>query len=154
VLPPPGLFLFRGVVLTKKSKYGLKAVLYLAREARVGSGPIPAAQIAERERLPRKFLEAILLDLKRHGLLRSKKGPHGGYSLIRCPTEVTLGEIISALDTARPPVSCLGQGDASCAECEDQADCRSLAAMTEVQAAATRVLDRTTLSVLAAKTAP
>lgn len=141
-------------MLTKKSKYGLKAVLYLAREAAAGHGPIPVAQIAESERLPRKFLEAILLDLKRHGLLRSKKGPHGGYSLSRCPTEVTLGEIISALDTARPLVSCIGQGDACCAECEDQDDCRIRAAMTEVQAAATRVLDQTTLSVLAARTAP
>ena len=142
-------------MLTKKSKYGLKAVLYLARAAEAGKGPVPVSQIAEREQLPRKFLEAILLELTRHGLLRSKKGPGGGYSLVRGPGEVTLGQILTALDTARPLVTCLGQrSDVRCAECAHQADCRIRAAMTEVHAAAARVLDRTTLSVLAATSAP
>jgi len=137
-------------VLTKKSTYGLKAMLYLAREA--GNGPVPVARIAEREHLPRKFLEAILLDLTRHGVLRSKRGPGGGYALVRGPEEVTLGEIIGALDPPRPMVSCLdGHSDARCTECAQPADCRIRTAMTAVHAAAARVLDRTTLSVLASE---
>lgn len=141
------------MVLTKKSEYGLKAVLCLAREA--GYGPITASRIAERERLPRKFLEAILLELKRQGFLCSKKGPGGGYSLVRSPSEVTLGQIINALDDPRPPVSCAGQrADARCDACTNQSECRIRAAMTEVNDAAARVLDQTTLSRLAMEPAP
>ena len=64
-------------MLSKKSKYGLKAVLALAEES--GRGPILISELADRQRLPRKFLEAILLELKRHGILQSKKGKGGGY---------------------------------------------------------------------------
>ena len=104
---------------------------------------------------PRRFLEAILVDLKRHGLLRSKKGPGGGYSLVRGPGEVTLGQVIRALDVPRPLVSCIGQrADQRCEECVYQADCRIRVVMTEVHDATVRVFDQTTLSVLAAKTAP
>ena len=70
-------------MLTKKSKYGLKAVLMLAEEA--GRGPVLVSDLADRQRIPKKFLEAILLELKRHGVLQSKKGKGGGYFLRRTP---------------------------------------------------------------------
>ena len=71
-------------MLTRKSKYGLKALLLLAEEA--GKGPVLVSELAERQRIPKKFLEAILLDLKRHGFLVSKKGKGGGYLLSRPKT--------------------------------------------------------------------
>ena len=83
-------------MLTKKSKYGLKAVLELAEEA--GRGPVLVSELADRQRLPRKFLEAILLELKRHGLLQSKKGRGGGYFLSRKPADITVGQVIRVLD--------------------------------------------------------
>ena len=72
-------------------EYGLKALLVLAREA--GHGPVLVADLAAQEGLPRKFLETILLDLKRHRVVESRKGPGGGYFLRRKPSEVTFGEV-------------------------------------------------------------
>lgn len=137
-------------MLTQKSKYGLKAAMYLADQ--VGRGPIAIAEIAERERLPRKFLEAILLDLKRHGLLHSKKGKGGGYFLGRKPTEVTIGQIIRALDGPLALIPCVSQtAYARCAECPDEKTCAVRWAMKEVRDATSRILDHTTLASLRAK---
>src|SRR5688572_24137945 len=72
-------------VLSRKSKYGLKALLILAQEA--GRGPVLISALADREAIPKKFLEAILLELKRHGVVHSRKGKGGGYFLRRRPSE-------------------------------------------------------------------
>jgi len=137
-------------VLTQKSKYGLKAVLYLAGEW--GRGPIPIAEVAERERLPKKFLEAILLDLKRHGLLHSKKGKGGGYMLGREPSEITIGQIIRALDGPLALIPCVSQSAyARCEECVNETTCGVRWAMKEVRDATAKILDHTTLAGLAAK---
>ena len=83
-------------MLSRRSKYGLKALLILAQEA--GRGPVLVSELAEREAIPRKFLEAILLDLNRHGLVQSKKGKGGGYSLRRPPSDITFGDAVRAGD--------------------------------------------------------
>src|ERR1700741_821843 len=83
-------------MLTRKSKYGLKALLVLAEAAE--QGPMLISDLAERQKLPKKFLEAILLELKRAGLLHSKKGKGGGYVLGRKPTEITVGQVIRVLE--------------------------------------------------------
>src|SRR4051812_4679719 len=72
-------------VLSRKSKYGLKALLVLAEQA--GTGPVLVSELSERDRIPKKFLEAILLELKRHGVVHSKKGKGGGYFLHRQPAD-------------------------------------------------------------------
>src|ERR1700686_3101165 len=79
-------------VLSRKSKYGLKALLVLAQEA--AKGPVLVSELAGREAIPKKFLEAILLELKRHGVVQSKKGKGGGYFLRRQPADITFGEVI------------------------------------------------------------
>src|SRR5512138_3478477 len=94
-------------VLTRKSKYGLKALLVLAQEA--DHGPVLIAELAERQRLPKKFLEAILLELKRAGLLHSKKGKGGGYVLGRKPTEITVGQVIRVLEGPLALTPCVSQ---------------------------------------------
>jgi len=140
-------------VLTKKSKYGLKAVLYLA--AQMGRGPISIAEVAEHERIPRKFLEAILLDLKRHGLLHSKKGKGGGYSLMKTPGEITIGQIIRTLDGPLALIPCVSQtAYARCEECVDEDTCGVRRAMKEVRDATAQILDHTTLSSLNAQCRP
>jgi len=83
-------------VLSRKSKYGLKALLILAQDA--GSGPVLISELARREAIPKKFLEAILLELKRHGVVQSRKGKGGGYFLRRKPNEITFGEVIRVLE--------------------------------------------------------
>ena len=76
-------------MLTRKSKYGLKALLELAEEA--DRGPVLISELAERQKLPRRFLEAILLELKRHGLLHSKKGKGSGDDLGGSPPKLRSG---------------------------------------------------------------
>ena len=83
-------------MLSKKAKYGLHALSKLAQEH--GKGPTLISDISASESIPHKFLELILLDLKRKGILQSKKGKGGGYSLGREPALITLGEIVRALD--------------------------------------------------------
>ena len=83
-------------MLSRKSKYGLKALLLLANNA--GDQPVLIADLAARDAMPRKFLEAILLDLKRHGLVESRKGKGGGYFLRRRPDSITVGEVIRILE--------------------------------------------------------
>lgn len=137
-------------MLTRKSKYGLKALLALAEEA--GRGPVLVSALAERQRIPRKFLEAILLDLKRHGLLTSKKGRGGGYLLGRAPTAITVGQVIRVLEGPLALVPCVSQTQyRPCEECVDEATCGVRLAMQEVRDATAKILDRTTLAALNAR---
>ena len=137
-------------MLTRKSKYGLKALLMLAEEA--GQGPVLVADLAERQRIPKKFLEAILLDLKRHGFLVSKKGKGGGYLLSRAPSTITVGQIIRVLEGPLALGPCASQTQyRRCEECVDEATCGVRVAMVEVRDATSRILDKTTLSALNAK---
>ena len=122
----------------------------LAEEA--GQGPVLVADLAERQRIPKKFLEAILLDLKRHGFLVSKKGKGGGYLLSRAPSTITVGQIIRVLEGPLALVPCASQTQyRRCEECVDEATCGVRVAMVEVRDATSRILDKTTLSALNAK---
>src|SRR5205809_7495432 len=98
-------------MLSMKAKYGLRALLSLARQE--NQGPVLISELAEKESIPKKFLELILLDLKNHGILQSKKGKGGGYSLSRRPEAIKLGRVIRVLDG---PLAPLQIGRASCRE--------------------------------------
>jgi Rrf2 family protein len=135
-------------MISKKAKYGLKAMMRLARE--YGRGPILIADLAADEGIPKKFLEFILLELKQKGMLQSKKGKGGGYLLARHPEEISAGLVLRTLDGSLTPVSCVGDGDAPpCAECLDPGSCRIRALMREVNDATTSILEATTLDQLA-----
>jgi Rrf2 family protein len=132
-------------MLSKKSKYGLKALLVLGREA--SRGPVLVSDIADREALPRKFLEAILLELKHRGIVESKKGKGGGYFLRRPPGEITFGEVIRVLEGPLAAVSCVSQtAYMKCAECIDEETCGVRLAMKQVRDATARILDHKTLA--------
>jgi Rrf2 family protein len=137
-------------MLSKKSKYGLKALLVLADE--IGRGSVQSSELAQRQRLPKKFLEAILLELKRHGLVQSKKGRAGGYVLSRKPGDITIGQIIRALDGPLALVPCVSQtAYMRCEECIDEQTCGVRLAMKEVRDATAHILDNTTLAGLNAR---
>jgi Rrf2 family protein len=139
-------------VLSRRAKYGLKALLALARDA--GRGPVLVSEIAERDAIPKKFLEAILLDLNRHGLVQSKKGKGGGYFLRRGPAEITFGEVIRALEGPLALVPCVSQtAYATCQECIDERTCGVRVAMRQVRDATAEILDRTTLADVNRRTA-
>jgi Rrf2 family protein len=132
-------------VLSNKTKYGLKALLVLARE--YGQGPVLGADLADRERIPKKFLEAILLELKRRGLVHTRKGRGGGYALRRPPTEITFGEAVRVLEGPLANVPCVSRtAYMPCAECVDERTCGVRLAMQEVRDATARILDHLTLA--------
>ena len=132
-------------MLSRKSKYGLKALLLLAEET--GRGPVLISRLAERDALPKKFLEAILLDLKRHGLVESRKGKGGGYYLRRKAEDVTFGEVIRVLEGPLALVPCVSQtAYTRCVECVDEPTCGVRLAMQQVRDATAQILDGTTLA--------
>jgi Rrf2 family protein len=117
----------------------------LGQEA--GHGPVLVSDISKREAIPQKFLEAILLELKRHGIVESKKGKGGGYFLRRRPADITFGEVIRVLDGPLAAVSCVSQtAYMTCSECIDEETCGVRLAMKEVRDATARILDHRTLA--------
>ena len=135
-------------MLTRKGKYGLKAMILLAREH--GHGPILIGDLAEQEAIPKKFLENILLALKHRGLVHSRKGPHGGYQLARAPEQISVGDVIRALDGPLALVSCVSQtAYAPCEECVTERDCAVRRVFQQVRDETARILDGTTLAAAA-----
>jgi Rrf2 family protein len=132
-------------VLSRKSKYGLKAALFLARDA--SAAPVLVADIAAQEGIPKKFLEHILLELKRHGVVQSRRGKAGGYRLGRAASEISLGEIVRILDGPLAPITCVSvTAYRRCEECPDEATCGIRHAMKRVRDSTATILDGTTLA--------
>jgi Rrf2 family protein len=132
-------------MLSRKTKYALRALLLLAREH--GHGPILISELAQRESIPKKFLESILLDLKHQGILQSKKGKGGGYLLAKAPKSICLGQVIRTLDGPLAPLPCASQtAYVRCEECRDEATCGIRIVMREVRDATARILDGTSLA--------
>jgi Rrf2 family protein len=137
-------------MLSKKAKYGLKAVLELAQST--DHRPVLVAELAERQGLPKKFLEAILLELKHHGLLQSRKGRGGGYLLGRQPRSITVGQVIRVLDGPLALVPCVSQMSyMKCDECVDEETCGVRIAMKQVRDATAGILDHMSLAALNAR---
>ena len=137
-------------MLSKKTKYGLRALLALAERA--GQGPVQVSELASKQRLPRKFLEAILLELTRHGLLLSKKGRGGGYVLSRKPGDITVGQVMRALGGPLAVTPCVSvTAYRRCEECIDEETCGIRLAMKEVRDATSHILDNTSLAGLNAR---
>jgi Rrf2 family protein len=139
-------------VLTNKGKYGLKAMVHLAR---LEPGcPAQSAEIAVAEHISKKFLDAILLDLRNAGFVRSKKGPGGGYSLAREATEISVGAVVRALDGPLAPIACASRtAYQPCDDCDDLAGCAVRLTMLEVRDAMARVLDTMTLAEMTSRSA-
>ncbi len=132
-------------MLAQKSKYALRALLVLAKE--YGQGPVLISDIAHREALPQKFLELILLELRNHGILGSKKGKGGGYFLARRPELVHLGEVLRVLEGPLAPIPCVSKSAyVRCAECRDERTCGIRMVMKDVRDATARILDQTSLA--------
>lgn len=134
-------------MLTKKAKYGLKAMLHLSRIDYGQSAFV--ATIAEQNALPKKFLDAILTELRNAGLLSSKKGRNGGYMLARRPEDISMGAIIRALDGPLAPIACASRSNYTpCSDCETIELCEIRLMMLDVREAIANVLDHRTLAEL------
>src|SRR5215218_2045239 len=134
-------------MLSKKAKYAIKALLALANCDR--EAPMRIADLARAEQIPPKFLELILLGLKNHGILQSRKGKGGGYLLARDPADIYLGQIVRMFDGPLAPVPCASQtAYMACVDCRNEAVCGVHLAMKQVRDATAKVLDGTSIAAL------
>lgn len=95
--------------LTMKGDYGLRAMLDLAEY--YGQGPIESADIASRQHIPEQYLDQILMALRKEGLVKSVRGPKGGHMLARSPAQITMAQVMQALEGYVPPMECLPNPD-------------------------------------------
>lgn len=137
--------------LSKKSEYGLRALLELTIAH--GKTTLQRHEIADRQHIPIEFLEQILLTLKRAGLVASRRGIKGGYTLIKQPKEITLGHVIRLLDGPLAPIGCVSKtAYQKCNECPyaNKTRCPLQQVMGEVRDAIAGILDHYTLADFAA----
>ena len=141
-------------MLTQKAKYGIRALAVLADAAHLSPRrrvTMPIHEVADRARAPRKFLEAILLGLRRHGFVDSVRGKAGGYALSRPAEEIVLSDLIRAIDGPLAPIPCASlTAYRPCADCPEPEDCAIRKVMRQVRDATAAVLDGTTLAQLTA----
>jgi Rrf2 family protein len=131
--------------LTKRGEYGLKALIDLASQEDSQTAT-QIKDIAQRQQIPVKFLEQILLTLKNTGILRSRAGLGGGYYLAKDPSEITLGQVVRILDGPLAPIPCVSQMAYERCVCADEASCGLRLAMLDVRNAIADILDKTTLA--------
>lgn len=132
-------------MLTNKGKYGLKAMVHLA--GLPPGHPALVAEIAEANTIPKKFLDAILGELRTSGFVHSKKGRGGGYVLARPATEIMVGSIIRALDGPLAPIGCASRTSfRRCEDCALDKPCSVRLVMAQVREAIAAVLDSRTLA--------
>ncbi len=131
-------------MLSQKCKYALQALLSLAREPT--QDLLLVSDIAERENLPKKFLEAILLELNRNGLVRSRRGRGGGYALAKPADLITFGQVVRIIDGPLAPLSCVSVNYyRRCDDCRDEQACDIRKVMRRVRDAIATELDGTSL---------
>lgn len=133
-------------MISQKAKYALRALVALVRARETGQ-PTMIADISRDQAIPKKFLEQILLDLKRAGLVESRRGRAGGYILLRPPGEITFGEVLRLIDGPIAPLPCLSKiAYRACLDCHDETSCEIRHVFARVALATRDVLDQTTLA--------
>ena len=131
-------------MLSKKVKYAIKAIVYIAKKK--NEGWLLISEIAEQERIPKKFLEQILLEMRKHTLLHSRRGKEGGYQLAKDPSEITMGQIIRIIDGPLAQIPCVSKlYYQRCEECIDEETCTIRNVMLKVRDASAGILDATTI---------
>jgi len=137
------------VRLSRRSEYGLRALTDLVRHQ--DQGPIALAMLAERNRLPPKFLEQIMSTLRHAGVVRTTLGARGGYALGADPAKVSVGRVIRLLDGALAPLGCVSLRYYEPCSCPDEATCSLRDVMLDVRDAMLEILDNESLADLAAR---
>jgi Rrf2 family protein len=132
-------------MLAQKTRYALRSLLYIAEHT--AGAPVQLARIAETQRVPPKYLELIMLDLKKAGLVTSTRGPRGGYRLTRAPGEISFGEIVRAMEGPIALVSCASVNFyAPCGDCHDEATCAIRRAFSILRDQSSQLLEGISLS--------
>ena len=132
-------------MLSKKTKYGIKALTYLARqESKI---PVQISTISKSENISQKFLESILLTLRKSGFLGSKKGKGGGYYLLKDPEDIKMTSVMRILEGPIAMLPCVSLNFYErCADCPDEEDCTVHDLMTEIRDSSLRIFDNKSLA--------
>ncbi|NQY29527.1 MAG: Rrf2 family transcriptional regulator [Flavobacteriaceae bacterium] len=132
-------------MLSKKTKYGLKAITFIARQE--NKNPVQIATISKSENISHKFLESILLTLRKSGFLGSKKGKGGGYYLLKEPKDILMTDIIRVLEGPIAMVPCVSLNYyEKCDDCPDEDACSVHKLMIQVRDSTLKVLKNNTLA--------
>jgi Rrf2 family protein len=132
-------------MISLKAQYALRALIALSKAEAAELSLI--AEIAETQRIPKKFLEQILLDLKHHGLVASRRGKMGGYFLLRPADQITFGEVLRIIDGPIAPLPCLSRmAYRRCEGCLDERTCEIRRVFGRVAEATRGVLDSVTIA--------
>lgn len=132
-------------MLSKKAQYSILALVKLSKEYK--NGPVLISKISQSERIPKKFLETILFDLKQLGILASKKGKGGGYFLIKNPEEINLADIIRHIDGAIALIPCVTyKFYQPCQHCKDEITCGIRSIIKDIRDETVNILKNITLS--------
>jgi Rrf2 family protein len=135
--------------LSVRGEYALRAMQVLARDFQEDDAVVRIQEISDKQKIPKRFLEQILNDLKSAGLVQSKRGVAGGYRLKRAPQHITLAEIIRHIEGPLAPVSCVSEKYYEKCSCPDESRCAIRSVMKEVRDSIVQVMEATTLSHLA-----
>ncbi len=127
--------------LSTKTSYGLRACLALA----TADGKLSSTEIADREGIPRRYLEQILVSLRQGGLVESTRGARGGYALLRSPAEITIADLVTVLEGSLPPLLC-SVPELQSDNCRTDSDCACRQLCFELENSLMSVLEGTTLS--------
>ncbi|CAM3755909.1 Rrf2 family transcriptional regulator [Mucilaginibacter galii] len=132
-------------MLSKKTKYAIKALIVLGKNK--DNPPMQIAQIAELEKIPKKFLEVILLELRKAGFLYSKKGAGGGYAINKDPKEIFLVSILRITDGPIAMVPCVSLNFYHrCEECHNESTCGIRAMFLDIRDATLKILSETSIA--------
>jgi Rrf2 family protein len=132
-------------MISQKAKYALRALAALARSK--DRRPMLISEIAEEQKIPKKFLEQILLDLKHRGLVMSRRGRDGGYLLLKPASEITFGEVLRMIDGPIAPLPCLSQtAYRKCDDCLSEDECEIRHVFARVAEATREVLFSATIA--------
>jgi Rrf2 family protein len=135
------------MILSKKTRYAIVALTRLARE--YGNGAMQIREIAEEEKIPQSFLENILLDLKKAGILGSNLGKAGGYYLLKRPEEVNLAEVVRHFEGTLALMYCVSEKSyRPCEFCKDESTCQIRRVFKEIRETTLSILTKTTLDQL------
>ena len=132
-------------MISQKAKYALRALVALCKAPPESS--LMISEISKAQAIPKKFLEQILLELKRAGIVNSRRGRMGGYELLRAPEEITYGEVLRLIDGPIAPLPCLSKiAYRKCVDCQDEASCEIRHVFERVTLATRAVLDQTSFA--------
>jgi Rrf2 family protein len=132
-------------MISNKAKYALRALLAIAAQA--SGDALTSIEISKRHKIPHKFLEQILLDLKKAGILESRRGKSGGYVMLRPADTITFGEVLRIFEGPLAPLPCLSRNAyRRCEDCESEARCEIRREFARSYDASRQVLDSRTIA--------